>query len=106
MAKWSEQASVIWNVLSWSGGHEFEPWSGPVEFGVYSTSVLSLSWTVYVYFKCHTWVLPDVGSQKWLSRDYQHKIILYFESRNKNMFKPSDYQKSGQLIESDSTFVG
>ena len=34
--------SVTWNVVSWSGGHEFEPrW---VELGVLHTSVLCRTW--------------------------------------------------------------
>ena len=41
VAEWLEHASqsVIWNVLSWSGGHEFDSYH--VELGVHSTSVLS-----------------------------------------------------------------
>ena len=34
--------SVTWNVLSWSGGHEFAP--GLVELGVLGSSVLSPTW--------------------------------------------------------------
>ena len=44
MAQWLGQGvSVTWNVLSWSGGHEFEP--GRVKLGVCGTSVLSRTWT-------------------------------------------------------------
>ena len=35
--------SETWNVLSWSGGHEYE--LGQVELGVRSTSVLIRTWT-------------------------------------------------------------
>ena len=38
--------SVTWTVLSWSGGHEFEPRSWVwVKLGVRGTSVLSRTWT-------------------------------------------------------------
>ena len=35
--------SVTWNVLSWAGGHEFEPWLGRT--WVHSTSILRRTWT-------------------------------------------------------------
>ena len=34
---------LTWNILSWSGGHEFEPWS--VELEVLSSFILSRTWT-------------------------------------------------------------
>ena len=42
--------SVTWNVLSWSGGHEFERQLGRT--GVRSTSVLSRTWTKNITAIC------------------------------------------------------
>ena len=43
--------SVTWNVLSWSGSHEFEPHLGWT-WGMYSASVLSRTWTKNMNSSC------------------------------------------------------
>ena len=84
--------SVTWNVLSWSGGHEFEPWLGRT-WSAYSTSVLSRTWTKYIirnlnpmYIRCGKCKMTIVmNSQLWL------KHILFITRHDKGQGGAKSY---------------
>ena len=46
--------SVAWTILSWSGGHEFNPRPGWT-WGVCGTSVISRTWTRHIFVSFCSW---------------------------------------------------